>query len=867
MNNPQNIRPKPLLASSYSPVKLIARPAPLSASSNEFLQIYPHAEYSPINNLQDSKLIKTFTNDLTGKNEDLSKKIIEKTQEIDYWKSKFEDSLRSLPVTEKKLMLLIEENEYLKKNGKNFNQEDLTEKIMKLEEGIQMVLSENDKLNIAMEEQLKITASMNEKIIETEQKVSSFQQENTRLLDLINEKDEEIFGLLEQKIFLKENGQEENESLQLKLSEKTREIRDLNGKFLENTEKFTVIFQEKSRMIEELQEKQRSDFEIQKDLQEKLLVLLEENGKLNKICEEHNNSLIFFREKVSTFSKERLDFEKFKQDLLQARSMIQEKDQKNQVLSANLAETRKEIDNLIQEKDQKDQVLSANLAETRKEIDNLKELLGDRERRLREKDETIRTKENDIKAIENELIELEEELERKQNEIILRTEELNCLKIEREQDIEEQSKTIAQLIQENKRKVDILKEEHIKDTQRQQEQDLQEHNGIIERLNQEQWKRQEEIIKIHEKERMELRKHLENMESVLRELRGRKEMLENENREYSNKIEELLEKERENLKLNEEKEGFKGKLGFMIEINEKMQGIIPEIFKKNSMDLENSLQKTTINFENERNELIELINERDEKISRLTQNVDSLLNENRRLVEKFEENRDVIESDRAELMENIRVKDVKISDMTRDLEAVLFENRKLVEKFEENRDFIQNYQKKCNDLLEKTRVFMLENDEKIEKNQLEAENRSLKQKIAETNENLSKKQENNNNFANIVWAPQEKEEAPKGGNSEEDYDSQRVFRELAERNNYGEINQYVLKLRESLQNMRKSNNDVQKSHKNKKNLREIREMFEGVHELKKKLNEAFVVGGKEVGRMWEEINQRISKLEEVGKEN
>ena len=446
MNNPQNIRPKPLLASSYSPVKLIARPAPLSASSNEFLQIYPHAEYSPINNLQDSKLIKTFTNDLTGKNDDLSKKIIEKTQEIDYWKSKFEDSLRSLPMTEKKLMLLIEENEYLKENSKNFNQEDLTDKIMKLEEGIQMVLSENDKLNIAMEDQLKSTASMNEKIIETENKVSSLQQENTRLLDLINEKDEEIFGLLEQKIFIKEKSQEENESLQLKLSEKTREIEDLNGKFLENTEKFTVIFKEKSRMIEELQEKQRSEFKIQKDLQEKLLVLLEENGKLNKLCEEHNNSLIIFREKVSNFSTERLDFEKFKQDLLQARGLIQEKDQKNQVLIGNLAETRKEID-------------------------NLKELLGDRERKLREKDETIRTKENDIKAIENELIELEEELERKQNEIISRTEELNTLKIEREQDIEEQSKTIAKLMQENQRNLVILKEEHIKDTQRQQEQD------------------------------------------------------------------------------------------------------------------------------------------------------------------------------------------------------------------------------------------------------------------------------------------------------------------------------------------------------------------------------------------------------------
>ena len=840
MNNPQNIRPKPLLASSYSPVKLIARPAPLSASSNEFLQIYPHAEYSPINNLQDSKLIKTFTNDLTGKNDDLSKKIIEKTQEIDYWKSKFEDSLRSLPMTEKKLMLLIEENEYLKENSKNFNQEDLTDKIMKLEEGIQMVLSENDKLNIAMEDQLKSTASMNEKIIETENKVSSLQQENTRLLDLINEKDEEIFGLLEQKIFIKEKSQEENESLQLKLSEKTREIEDLNGKFLENTEKFTVIFKEKSRMIEELQEKQRSDFKIQKDLQEKLLVLLEENGKLNKICEEHNNSLIIFREKVSNFSTERLDFEKFKQDLLQARGLIQEKDQKNQVLIGNLAETRKEID-------------------------NLKELLGDRERKLREKDETIRTKENDIKAIENELIELEEELERKQNEIISRTEELNTLKIEREQDIEEQSKTIAKLMQENQRNLVILKEEHIKDTQRQQEQDLKKHNSMIERLNQEQWKRQEEIIKIHEKEKMELRRHLENMESVLRELKERKEMLENENREINHKIEELLENERDSLKLNEENESFKGKLGFMIGINEKMQEIIPEIFKKNSMDVENSLKKTTINFENERNDLIRLINERDDKISSLTQNVHSLLNENRRLVEKFEENREVRESDRAELMEIIRVKDVKISDMTRELEAVLFENRKLVEKFEENRDLIQNYQKKCNDLLEKTRVFMLENDEKIEKKQLEDENKSLRQKLAE---NVSKKQEYNNNVANTVWAPQEKEEAPKGGNNEEDYvnGNQGVFRELAERNNYGEINDYVLKLRESLQNMRKNNKD-DKTHKNKKNLREIREMFEGVHELKKKLNEAFVVGGKEVGRMWEEINQRVSKLEEVGKEN
>lgn len=841
MSNTQNFRPKPLLASSYSPVKLIARPAPLSASSNEFLQIYPLAEYSPIHNLQDSKLIRTFTNDLTGKNEDLSKKIIEKTQEIDYWKSKFEDSLRSLPVTEKKLMLLIEENEYLKKNSKNFNQEDLTEKIMKLEEGIQMVLSENDKLNIAMEEQIKSTTSMNEKIIESEQKVSTLQQENTRLLDLINEKDEEIFGLLEQKIFLKEKGQEENELLQLKLSEKTREIEDLNGKLFENTEKFTVILQEKSRMIEELQEKQRNDFEVQKDLQEKLLVLLEENGKLNKICEEHNNSLIFFREKVSSFSKERLDFEKFKQDLLQARGLIQEKDQKNQVLTANLAETRKEIE-------------------------NLKDALVDRERKLKEKDETLRSKENDIKASENELIELEEELERKQKEIFLRTEELKTLKIEREQDSEEQLKTTAQLRQENQRKIELLKEEHIKDIQKQKEQDIKEYNEVIERINREQWKRQEEIIKTHEYERIELIRHLENMEVVLRELKERKEMLENDNREYINRIEELSKKERDNLKLYEENESFKGKLGFMIEINEKIQEIIPEIFKKNSMELENSLKKTTINLENERNEFIELINDRDEKISNLTQNVDSLLNENRRLVEKFEENRVIIENDRAELMENIRGKDVKISDMTKDLEAVLFENRKLVEKFEENRDLIQNYQKKCNELLEKTRVFMLENDEKIEKNKLEAENRSLKQQLVESNENLSKKQENNSNF-NTVWASEQKDEAPKGGNIEENYDNQRVFRELAERNNYGEINDYVLKLRESLQNIRKSNNDAQKTQKNKKNLKEIREMFEGVHELKKKLNEAFAVGGKEVGRMWEEINQRINKLEEVGKEN
>ena len=213
---------------------------------------------------------------------------------------------------------------------------------MKLEEGIQMVLSENDKLNI----QIRGYEPLNKETLENENKTLMLQQENSRLLKLINEKDEEIFGLLEQKIILKEKGLEENEILQYKLIDKDKEMERMNEKLLENSEKFTEILTEKSKMIEDLQEKQSKDFEIQQGLQENLVILLEENSKLNRVCEENNRNVGIFREKINGFTKERLDYEAFKQDLLQAKSLIHEKDQKIMALNGLNVEIKQESEEI-----------------------------------------------------------------------------------------------------------------------------------------------------------------------------------------------------------------------------------------------------------------------------------------------------------------------------------------------------------------------------------------------------------------------------------------------------------------------------------------------------------------------------------------
>ena len=907
------------LASSFSPVKLITKPNPLSSSTNnEFLQIYPRPEYSPIHQipfltediLLDKRLKGISQQELSIKNEEISKKIIEKAQEIEYWKKKYQDlcvnngsqnmdlmvnSQEILLENEKKIRLLIEENEYLKGNiqemtkGKNIDNDILNEKITKLEEGIQMVLSENDKLNAAMEDRLGETQTLNQKLLEYENKSLSYQQENGRLLNIISEKDEEIYSLLEEKIWLKEKKSEEYETLSLRIQdfhkekdiyskrydeiykEKERmmdeleslkreselyskhkeasngekealmtqintiskeneaykieldgnyqeleglykdqekymkEIESLKEKLrleklnvIKNAEKYAHLLEEKTNLITNLQNKTKQDFEGYKELERKMTLLLENNNSLLKFNEENQRKISLYEEQIARLSQDMIDQEVYKHDLMEAKSLIQEKEENIHHLSENLKESDKKFNDLKEDYE----IL----------INNLQE----------------KTKENDRKVKDSEI---------EKHEFLKKMKDFEDIKKDLKGNVE-------MLIKRNEEIYDALK---VKDEENK--------SLLIEKS--ENLKKLKIMIEINEAyydRFIDLKKNLGLNERFLKEI--------------NNKYREIIDK---NMEYQREKEYFNG-------INEEKQGEIEHLKEdlrvllgENKRILERFEEKRILmeNYQTECNQLISKC--KDFFIEKQSNSVNP--QENINLNEEILKNKKQLNEKTLEnhlLKEQIRmiIKENKL--LTTNQNSINMMESAIREDDPHDTDSNPNTKLNHMPINASIQPFMSHPQASLQptlsSHRSFNTNPSMNPNANPTYFSFNPNQNINNNQIPINKNSRVEELLQIKPNEDENKGLSVNQNITWKKGNYEEINDYVEKLRRDLRELRNPKENNKNNTEDHQKIKEIRNLFEKVQGLKKGFIDAWKLEGKEINVLYEEINGKITKIEE-DKEN
>lgn len=886
-------KPNKPLAASFSPIKLYPQQPPFNSSSHhEFLHLYPPVDIS--SPFKTNSFVIDPIQGLSQEKEELNRKILEKTQEIEYWKGKYNESFSKSPFraeNEKKVRLLIEENAYLKENMqelmryKTLDNGVLTEKIFRLEEGINAVLSENDKLNAAIEERLIEINGLKGKELEVENQILSLKEENNRLLRIINEKDEEIFAFLEEKIRLKELKSIENDAPYSK-------FKDFEGleEDLKNKEKVLLdVLKEKAL------EHEKACKRLEEELNNKEKALLEKDKGFKGLEDQLMNKEKLFDEKLKEKSLEwERGLKRLEEEL---NKVLYERIKEKDIIIGDLSEEIKKKDIFIQ---QKDRIIS-DLSEQIKNKDNFfTEKFQFLEKAYNNLQNDYKTKENQVdneKEASSKLF--YQKLSEKEKEILALNETnrgFSKLLEEKSRFIESlqnKHKNDFDIMKELKSKLSILKEENLNlSILLKEKEDFITINSLkiqeltSERLNFEEYKQDlinaRDLIQEKEEEIYSNKEIIKGLEEENKGLKMENEEDIKENERLYNEIKRLeLEKQEFSTKIEGsliEKQGFLSKTEVLIQKNTELQ----ELYNRKE-SLNEQLQKEKLVLTHKIHVLLDINLIFTEKMPVLSNELLSLRENLFNITEKHENllnsNENLLKCNKM-LLTQYQAQEEAVFLLKGDLKSVLEENKLLLTKFEENQQISRNYQLETDKILSQMKGFLV--SEGIKENKEANEVFLLRQMLEkkdqelcfykEKNEFLLKEQErvnikenkegtfgkaeslclieNNNNEGVFQGVnDQGREEEDFKGNSE-------VLLTKTE-----EINDYVDRLREKLRVMKKlSLNKGEKSQKGVK-IKEMRELVEKVQGLKRGFLKAFMMEGAGVKKIYEEINEKIRVLE------